>query len=181
MSPYAVRPARNTDLPRLMGMDHGCSSEYVWQLDLQREAGQYAATFREVRLPRPVRVAYPRDPYALADEWKRQADLLVAVRETDPLGYVRLVIREADQCAWATDLVVTAEARRQGIGAALLQAAQEWARDRAARRLILEASSKNQPAIRLGQKLGFEICGYNDQYYANGDVAIFMGKALPVR
>lgn len=181
MGEISVRPARNADLPRLMGMDHGCESEYVWQLDLQREPGQHAAAFREVRLPRPVRLTYPRDPYALADEWKRHADMLVAASDNTALGYVRLTMRDADQCAWITDLAVTIESRRHGVGVALVQAAQDWARERGARRLILEASSKNQPAIRLGLKLGFEICGYNDQYYANGDVAIFLGKSLPLR
>jgi hypothetical protein len=38
--------------------------------------------------------------------------------------------------------------------------------------------SKNQPAIRLAQKHGYEFCGYNDHYYMTQDVALFFAKAL---
>jgi RimJ/RimL family protein N-acetyltransferase len=39
-------------------------------------------------------------------------------------------------------------------------------------------SSKNNSAIRLAQKLGFEFCGYNDQYYENKDIALFFGRLI---
>ena len=53
-----VRPASEADLPVLMAFDHGSTSERVWQLDLRSEPRdlRVAATFREVRLPRPVAV-----------------------------------------------------------------------------------------------------------------------------
>jgi ribosomal protein S18 acetylase RimI-like enzyme len=46
------------------------------------------------------------------------------------------------------------------------------------RRIILEMQPKNYPAIKLTQKLGFELCGYNDHYYANQDIALFFSKWL---
>ena len=46
--------------PRLMVLDHSSLSDYVWQLELRREAGQVSANFREVRLPRSIEVKYPR-------------------------------------------------------------------------------------------------------------------------
>ncbi len=64
---FDTRPAVAADIPRLTGIDHSCKSDYVWQLDLRREAEQVTSVFREVRLPRTVDVLYPRDPAGLAD------------------------------------------------------------------------------------------------------------------
>ena len=62
-----------------MRLDHASTSDYVWQLDLRKENGQVLAGFREVRLPRPINVNYPRDPFALADEWTQRSVTLVAL------------------------------------------------------------------------------------------------------
>ena len=175
--PFQIRLAVATDLPRMMGMDHSVMSDYVWQLDLRRESGQVSATLREVRLPRPVTVAYPRDPFALADEWQYKGAALVAV-DGGVMGYVCVAEQSAATVAWTTDLVVASEKRRRGIGSLLLKSAQDWALERGSRMLIFETQAKNQPAIRMAQKAGLEFCGYNDHYYANQDVALFFGRAL---
>ena len=73
MSAFEIRPAVATDLPRLMALDHSCRSDYVWQLDVRREAGQVNLGLREVRLPRTVDVKYPRESFGLADEWTQQS------------------------------------------------------------------------------------------------------------
>lgn len=172
-----IRPAVSTDLPRLMGMDHSVASEYVWQLDLRRDGGQISAGLREVRLPRPVSVAYPRNPFALADEWQHKSAVFVAV-DSSVVGYACILEQSASTAAWITDLVVLPDQRRRGIGSLLLKSANEWARERGSHMLIFEVQAKNQPAIRMAQKAGLEFCGYNDHYYANQDVALFFGRAL---
>jgi ribosomal protein S18 acetylase RimI-like enzyme len=178
MPSFEIRPAIANDLPRLMAMDHSCFSDYVWQLELRRDAGQVTSTFREVRLPRSVAVAYPRNPFSLADKWTSRDGMLVALHEGDPAGYLCAVAEHASAVAWVTDLVIIPERRRQGAASALLTAGQAWALERGVRRLILEMQSKNQPCIRLAQKFGYEFCGYNDQYYPTQDVALFFGRAL---
>jgi RimJ/RimL family protein N-acetyltransferase len=45
-------------------------------------------------------------------------------------------------------------------------------------RALVEMSSKNNPAIRLAQKQGYEFCGYNDQYYETQDIALFFGRSI---
>ena len=172
-----IRPITPSDLPQLMGMDHSSSSEYVWQLELRREAGQTVAAFRDVRLPRPIKLAYPHDPFALADVWKQMAAVLVAASGKDPVGYAGLIEQPAS-VAWLTDLVVAPAWRRRGVAGALLDSARAWAEQRGHRRLFLEMQSKNQPAIRLAQKHGFEFCGYNDHYYTTQDVALFFTRAV---
>lgn len=178
MPSFDIRPAASSDLPRLMAMDHSCFSDYVWQLELRREAGQITSSFREVRLPRSVVVAYPRDPMSLAEEWARRDGLLVALDADLPVGYIAVVEERAAAAARVTDIVVEPERRRQGIGSGLLSAAQTWALERGIHRLLLEMQSKNQPYIRLAQKFGYEFCGYNDQYYPTQDVALFFGRGL---
>jgi len=175
--PLEIRSAVAADLPRMMGMDHSVSSDYVWQLDLRRETGQVSASLREVRLPRPVTVPYPRNPFALADEWQRKAAVLVAV-DANLLGYACIFEQSAATVAWVTDLAVDVRQRRRGIGMLLLKSAEDWALQRGSRMLIFETQAKNQPAIRLAMKAGLEFCGYNDHYYANQDVALFFGRTL---
>lgn len=177
MMPMEIRPTIATDLPRLMGLDHSCMSDYVWQVDLRKEPGQVSVNLREVRLPRPVSVPYPRNPFALADEWQyKSAMLTVAVPE--PAGYICLNGQTGAEVVWVTDLVVAPELRKRGVGLALLKAAESWAVERGSRILFFEMTAKNQPAIRLAQKFGFEFCGYNDHYYANHDVALFFGRTV---
>jgi ribosomal protein S18 acetylase RimI-like enzyme len=161
-----------------MAMDHSCFSDYVWQLELRRDPGQVTSSFREVRLPRSVTVTYPRDPMSLVEQWTRRDGLLVAAEEGTPVGYIAVVEDSASRSARVTDLVVSSDRRRRGIGSALLSAVQSWALERGIQRLILEVQSKSQPYIRLAQKFGYEFCGYNDQYYPTQDVALFFGRAI---
>ena len=178
MSSFEIRPAIANDLPRLMAMDHSSFSDYVWQLELRREPNQITANFREVRLPRSIEVKYPRNPSALADEWTKRNAILIALQESNPVGYICLTEEHVSAIAWITDLVVAPEQRRKGAGTELLMAGQAWALARQVRRLVLEVTSKNQGGIRLALKLGYEFCGYNDQYYPTQDVALFFGRAL---
>jgi ribosomal protein S18 acetylase RimI-like enzyme len=175
---FDIRPAVATDISRLMALDHKSRSDYVWQLDIKHETNQIMASFREVRLPRAVDIAYPRNPYALADEWTRRDLTLVAIDKGAVVGYLCVKAEPSSAMAWMTDLVVTSEVRRKGAASALLLAAQGWASERGVRRLILEMQSKNEGGIRLAQKFNYEFCGYNDQYYPTQDVTLFFGRTM---
>jgi len=178
MSEIQLRPTIATDLSRLMGFDHSVTSEAVWQLELRRDAGQTNVSFREVRLPRSISVAYPHNPFALADDWIRKSMMFTAFDGKDPVGYTCLLERGTASVVWVSDLVVGNASRRKGVGSALLSAAHEWATARAHKRIIFEMQSKNLPAIRLAQKFGYEFCGYNDHYYLTQDVALFFAKTI---
>ena len=178
VSTLEIRTAVSTDIPQLIAMDHSSLSDYVWQLELRREPNQLTAGLREVRLPRSVAVKYPRNPASLADEWAGRGAVLVALYDGNPVGYLCAREDRGSAVVWVTDLVVAPERRRQGAASSLLAAAQAWALERQARRIILEMQSKNQAGIRLAQKFGYEFCGYNDQYYPTQDVTLFFGRAL---
>jgi ribosomal protein S18 acetylase RimI-like enzyme len=178
MPDIKIRPTIANDLARLMGFDHSITSDSVWQLELRRETGQVTAVFHEVRLPRSIMVSYPHNPFALADDWTRKSMMYTALNGQEPVGYISLVERGSGSVVYINDLAVNMSLRRQGVATSLLGAAQDWASGRSHRRMILEMPSKNVPAIHLAQKIGYEFCGYNDQYYLNQDVALFFGKVL---
>lgn len=173
-----IRPAKADDIEALADMDHSYATEFVWQMDVEREAPQKGAHFREARLPRLMTVGYPRPTKALVENWEQRSALLVAEEEDRLLGYVSLSTTIAPGAAWVTDLVVNASKRRKGVGTQLLLAAQSWARQHGRPRVVLEMQSKNHPAIRFAQKLAFDFCGYNDRYYENNDIAVFFAKRL---
>jgi ribosomal protein S18 acetylase RimI-like enzyme len=168
-----IRKAISSDIPQIVKMDHGSSTSHVWQLSLNRQSGEIAATFREVRLPRPMQLTYPRDPERLPDEWTHYAALLLAEREEEPIGYLVLNKALAENSGWITDLVVDLRYRRQGIGSRLLRAAKLWCQERDFQRLFFEMQSKNYPAIALAQQNGFQYAGYSDIYYRDQDIALF--------
>ncbi|MCW6050422.1 GNAT family N-acetyltransferase [Lyngbya sp. CCAP 1446/10] len=53
-------------------------------------------------------------------------------------------------------LYIAPEHRRQGLGAALIIQAENWARSRGDRQIGLQVFLNNQPAMNLYQKLGYE-------------------------
>ncbi|HSR31146.1 MAG TPA: GNAT family N-acetyltransferase [Anaerolineae bacterium] len=179
MKDFAVRPFARSDLPQLMGLDHSSTTDHVWQLELRRDAkaAQVSAVFREVRLPRPVRLMYPNDPSALADEWKQRAMISTAVSGTAAVGYIGLT-RPRAGVSWITDLAVSPQWRRKGVGGSLLEAAHIWCVGQATRKIFFETQSKNYPAIKLAQKHAYEFCGYNDRYYSSQDITLFFVRVL---
>lgn len=174
MPEVAIRPALSSDLPALLEIIPAYQTARVWQMDRTYEEGQYLIHFREIRLPRPVKVEYPRSqPQLFGERWLEQGCVLVAVLGGELVGFARVSMDFSPQTVWLQDLVVKEKVRRQGIGTALLVATQDWGAERGARRMTVEMQSKNFPAIQLVRKLGFELSGYSDQYYWNQDIALF--------
>jgi GNAT superfamily N-acetyltransferase len=57
--------------------------------------------------------------------------------------------------AWLEDLYVDADARRAGLGRALVEACVERARERGCRRIQLDCNERNRAALALYESLGF--------------------------
>ncbi len=178
MPEIEIRPATAEDLPVLAALDHDCETEYVWQMERLFDEGQMSISFRQVRLPRSVALAYPRPPELLQQERFDRLTLLVAVMAGRPVGYVRLKDDVIPGVAWVSDLVVDTLARRKGIGTALVLAGQHWAMQHSLRRIVLEMSSKNHPATELAARLGYEFSGYNDHFYLSQNIAIFFAQFM---
>ena len=177
MSDFQIRNTISTDLARLSAIDHSIQTEYVWQLDLRRESSQVDAIFREVRLPRPVRIEHPRPAAELADIW-HTSPMFSAMLDNEAIGYIRFTDKFISHAVWITDVVVAREMRTKGIARKLIAAVEAWGAQKGMRRAIIETQSKNHPAIRMIHKLGFEFCGYNDIYYPSRDVALFFSRSI---
>lgn len=173
MNNLTIRAAISSDIPRLASLDHHYSTDHVWQMGYQAGQGEIAISFREVRLPRPMRVEYPRDPSRLADEWSGKLSVRMAELSEEPVGYTCLVEGPAAGSVWVTDLVVDLRHRRQGVATGLLGEARDWARERGQGRLFLEMQTKNHAAVSLARKLGLVFAGYSDRYFPDQDIALF--------
>jgi len=178
MPEIEIRPARSDDIEPITELEHNFYSDYVWQMDIRQIEGEANILFREVRLPRSTHVSYPKPFKDLKDEWTKRDGLLVADLRGQIVGYISLNKVTGLRTTWVSDVAVKNVYRRQGIGSALVIAAQEWAMQNSCGRLILEMQPKNYPTIQLAKKLGFDLCGYNDHYYANNDIALFFAKWL---
>ena len=104
MPEIEIRPAIASDIPKLIELDHGFTTDHVWQMELTHEQSQIGVNFRKVRLPRSVRVDYPRPARALAENWQRLAGLLVAEWQEKQIGYSGLIVDRITQAVWVTDL-----------------------------------------------------------------------------
>lgn len=180
MPEIEIRPAIASDISVLANLDHSYISEFVWQLELNIPTSheEIKVHFRRVRLPRAVRVEYPRPPGNLINDWTRRSGILVALYQREPVGYIALSLLLTQATTWVNDLAVAPRLRRQGIGSALVLAALDWAAQMDTQTLILEMQPKNYPAIQMARKLGFDFCGYNDRYYVRHEIGIFFGKAV---
>ena len=178
MAELNIRSAISIDIPKMIALDHNYATTHVWQLTLDLTEIQTQISFREVRLPREVHVNYPRSVRMLADNWTKRNALLLAEEGEQVKGYISLRLGLAPASAWVEDLVVDRLQRRNGVGTALVLAAQNWCARKRVQRLTLEMQPKNYPAIQFAYKLGFEFSGYNDQFYRDQEIAIFFSSFI---
>ena len=178
MTKVKVRAALPLDLPHCLAIDPGYTTDHVWQMDSRSQAGQIAVAFRTVRLPREMRVAYPRDARALSAGWQACDAMLVAEDAGGIVGYAALSQRAPQATAWLHDLLGARAVGRTGVCSALLAAAARWGQARSLRWLVLEVQTKNYPAISFCQQHGLTFCGFNDRYFANQDIALFFAQRL---
>jgi GNAT superfamily N-acetyltransferase len=111
-----------------------------------------------------TQLGYPVDPATLgqrlADVRARRADeVLVAVDAHDrPLGWVHVALvatLEATDLAAINGLVVDEGNRSSGIGASLVDAAEQWARSRGATAIVVRSRSTRERAHRFYERIGY--------------------------
>lgn len=164
-----VRPADPGDAEQLTRLAEAVSAEpEAWLITTD---GEWRSVGDERRYLKAVR-RYPHAAVIVAERGDGTVvGRLSLARDTHPAS-----AHVAD-----LGLMVARDARRQGVGWALLEAAVEWARGAGVRKLELHVFPWNEPAIRLYERFGFEREGFRKGHYhrAGEDVdAILMAYRL---
>ncbi len=95
--------------------------------------------------------------------WVRQSNSRVLIAENDekrPIGFCVIYPKAVEELtglpqAWIMDIAVVADYRNQGVGRALMEAAERYCREEDIPYLGLAVSSHNVQALKLYQDLGF--------------------------
>jgi len=167
---FVVRPAEPGDAQALTRLAAAVSAEpQGWLISAD---GEWRSVGEERRYLRAVR-RY------------EHAAVFVAERSVDGAIVGRLSVARDTHPASAhvadVGLMVAKDARRKGVGWALLEAAVYWARSSGVRKLELHVFPWNEPAIRLYERFGFEREGFRKGHYhrAGEDVdAILMAYRI---
>ena len=178
MANIEILPLAVQDLPYLERIDHSYHTDFVWQMEINSDGKEISIRFKEVKLPRSMRVSYPHDVDDFSDRLQRYDLTLVAHSDGEPVGYATVLTENSKILGMVSDIVVLRRLRRQGIGSSLIHAVQTWLSQKGYAQIQLEMQSKNYPAINMANKLGFEFCGFSDRYYPNQDIAIFFGRRV---
>ena len=117
--------------------------------------------FDPLRFILPDRIESGYRSWLLREAKRKEAVVLVAEREGEPLGYAYGTLegrdwnRLLDPCGGFNDLWVEPAARKAGVGRALAEALCERLTALGAPRVVLMSATQNAPAQRLFARLGF--------------------------
>jgi ribosomal protein S18 acetylase RimI-like enzyme len=90
---------------------------------------------------------------------ERSAVLIAERADGTPLGFISLKVSKdaaGTERGHVADLAVIEEARRMGVGRALMQAGEAWAGERGLRVLSLDVWSTNERALEFYRRLGYD-------------------------
>jgi RimJ/RimL family protein N-acetyltransferase len=153
---YLIRHADPSDADQLTQLADAVSTEPEgWLISV---AGEWRSAGDERRFLKALR----RYPHAAVFVAEREGGTLVGRLSVgrDP--------HPASTHVADVGLMVALDARRQGVGTALLQAAVQWAREAGVRKLELHVFPWNEAAIALYDAFGFEREGYRKGHYRRG-------------
>lgn len=102
--------------------------------------------------------------------------VLAAAGESGPDGWVSVHV--VHDVADLTRIAVRPRCRRGGLARRLLHTVDDLARERGARRMLLEVAEDNRAALGLYETHGFEAIARRRGYYADGSDAIVMERTL---
>jgi ribosomal protein S18 acetylase RimI-like enzyme len=111
--------------------------------------------------PDDSRVSGFRDvlTHAVQHQDARSTVLIAEADAETRLGFISLRVREdpaSGERAHVADVAVRDDARRRGVGAALMGAGEKWARDRGLSVVSLDVWSTNERALRFYRRMGYQ-------------------------
>jgi ASC-1-like (ASCH) protein/ribosomal protein S18 acetylase RimI-like enzyme len=103
--------------------------------------------------------------------------LLVLWRGNERRGVLNLALKRQETCK-ISPLIVYPDEDRQGLGTALLQAAEEYALRYQARQLYCTVAERNTKTLDFLRGHGFIVCGWSPDQYKAGEREVFLRMPL---
>ena len=104
--------------------------------------------------------------------------VIAATIDDEIAGYALVALRKGARAVRIYSLAVDARFARRGVGRALLQACEAYARRHCRSALTLEVRYDNASAIALYESSGFRQFGEHARYYSDGATALRYEKRL---
>lgn len=124
----------------------------------------------------PPGISYSKEELAAFID-SRESKTWIAVEDDTIAGFL-IGKREPDRVGHIVTVDVLEPWRRRGVGRALMQAVEAWARDSDLGLIYLETAQDNLVAQRFYQVLGYEKVDEIEDYYREGVAAWVMAKRL---
>ena len=168
-----IRPATLKDIDLVVAMDHCYTTDSVWQLNVSDLPTERVAQLRISPLPRAIKMNFPLASDAIRRVVHRCDDLWVATEGTGISAYLGMMLMPGQNAGWVGCACVTPSLRRTGLARQLMGMAMNQARSLRLNCIMADLQTKNVPAARFCEAMGFKYSGYADNYYATQDIALF--------
>lgn len=162
-----VRPATAEDAGAIAAIDSSFSTRRVLALERRGLPPEQAFDFTAAELDTGATRAMPHGAEYWREHLRDGNPVLVAALAGQIVGAAVLQEWDFNRSLWVEDIRVAPEARRHGIGRALLDAAAAHARDRGLLSLRLETQNDNLGAVAFYLTYGFRLSGFDDRLYLN--------------
>jgi ribosomal protein S18 acetylase RimI-like enzyme len=178
MAKLKVLIANQTHFEDMIKIDHSLKSNYAYRMLTNHEKTNFAFNFQRVKLPREAHLSYMRDKESLLQSWNEASVIYAGMLDDVLVAYTTVDSKRLPKTARVSNLVVMPELRHRGIGKTMLAAIESWTAKNKLDRILLEIAMRNYPMIEMSLQSGYEICGFMEQYFPNGDPALFFQKRL---
>ena len=165
---------RDTDRPAVEALDTGFETDVIFEL----VTGARSIELVERKLERPMTKRYDiAEVFAPWGRWERGwvAD------DGEVRGFATVEYEAWHQRLILWFLYIERAWRRRGVGRALLEHVEAYARTLGASHVWLETSNLNVPGIRAYERLGYSLRGLDVHYYGDympGESAIYLAKGV---
>ncbi|MGZ9929336.1 GNAT family N-acetyltransferase [Streptomyces sp. NC-S4] len=181
------RLARPEDAGAIEALDSSFTTTTVFEVSDpgSGDGAGFGFLLREVPVDPPVHKVFPpeeHDEQVFGGGKDSDADARTFVALDGDLlcGFAAVGYAPWNRRLTIEDIEVSPGHRGRGIGRALMDRAERFARERGAEHLWLEVSSVNAPAVHAYLRMGFTFCGLDTALYggtpAAGEQALYMSR-----
>jgi GNAT superfamily N-acetyltransferase len=178
MAKLKVMAATREQFKDMLELDHSIESNYSFRMVTNVDKTSSTYSFQRVKLPREAHLSYMRDKESLKKSWKDATLVYAGMLDDVLVAYAAIDAKSLPATARVSDLVVMPELRQKGIGRTMLAAVESWAAQNNLDRVLLEIAMRNFPMVEMVKQSGYDLCGFMEQFFPNGDTALFYHKRL---